>query len=72
MSSLLKNPLEVGETIEKLSEDDLHARRVQSLTNGVVGVLLHDVVLSIHAIGRAYAHALGRRFPPWSSFTREA
>src|SRR5262245_61249874 len=33
---------------------DLHALRVLSLTNGVVG-LLNAAVLSIHAIGQAYA-----------------
>lgn len=59
MSSLLKNPLRVGETIEGLFENDLHAKRVESIANGVVGVL-HAAVLSIHAIGRAYAHAVGR------------
>lgn len=59
MSSLLKNPLRVGETIEELFENDLHAKRVESIANGVVGVL-HAAVLSIHAIGRAYAHAVGR------------
>ena len=56
MSSFVKNPLKVGETIEKIFEDDLHARRVMSLANGVVGVL-DAAVLSIHAIGRGYAHA---------------
>lgn len=59
MSSLLKNPLRVGETIEELFENDLHAKRVESLANGTVGVL-HAAKLSIHAIGRAYAHAVGR------------
>jgi hypothetical protein len=59
MPSLLKNPLRVGETIEELFENDLHAKRVESIANGVVGVL-HAAVLSIHAIGRAYAHARGR------------
>jgi hypothetical protein len=59
MTSLLKNPLRVGETIEGLFENDLHAKRVESVANGVVGVL-HAAVLSIHAIGRAYAHAVGR------------
>jgi len=59
MSSLLKNPLRVAETIEELFENDLHAKRVESIANGVVGVL-HAAVLSIHAIGRAYAHAVGR------------
>jgi hypothetical protein len=56
MSSFVKNPLKVGETIEKIFEDDLHARRVMSLANGVVRVL-DAAVLSIHAIGRGYAHA---------------
>lgn len=56
MSSFVKNPQKVAETIEKIFEDDLHARRVVSLANGVVGVL-DAAVLSIHAIGRGYAHA---------------
>lgn len=54
--SFVKNPLKVAETIEQIFEDDLHARRVLSLANGVVGVL-DAAVLSIHAIGRGYAHA---------------
>jgi len=54
-----EHPLRVGETIEKLFENDLHAKRVESIANGVVGVV-HAAVLSIHAIGRAYAHAVGR------------
>ena len=58
MSSFVKNPLKVAETIEKIFEDDLHARRVLSLANGVVGVL-DAAALSIHAIGRGYAHATG-------------
>ena len=36
----------------------LHSGHVLSIANGVVGVL-HAAVLSIHAIGRAYAHAVG-------------
>ena len=59
MSTFVKNPLRVAETIEKIFEDDLHARRVLSLANGVVGVL-DAAVLSIHAIGRGYAHATGK------------
>ncbi len=59
MSSLLRNPLRVRETVEELFENDVHAKRVESIANGVVGVL-HAAVLSIHAIGRAYAHAKGR------------
>lgn len=34
--------------------EDLHAKRVQSLANGVVGVL-YAAMLGIHAIGQAYA-----------------
>lgn len=56
MSSFVKNPLKVAETIEEIFGDDLHAMRVLSLANGVVGVL-DTAVLSIHAIGRGYAHA---------------
>lgn len=52
ISSFVRNPLKAAETIEQIFEDDLHARRVRSLANGVVGVL-DAAVLSIHAIGRA-------------------
>jgi hypothetical protein len=58
ISSFVRNPLKVAETIEQIFEDDLHARRVQSLANGVVGVL-DAAALSVHAIGRGYAHAIG-------------
>ena len=37
-----------------LFEEDLHAKRVESLANGVAGVL-NAALLSIHAIGQAYA-----------------
>jgi hypothetical protein len=54
MSNFVKNPLRVAETIAQIFGDDLHAKRVLSLANGVVGTV--DVaVLSIHAIGRGYA-----------------
>ena len=53
---LREEPPEVAETIDKIFGDDLHALRVLSIANGVVGVL-HAAVLSIHAIGRGYAHA---------------
>ncbi|NJN00386.1 MAG: IS4 family transposase [Aquincola sp.] len=58
VSRVLKDPLQVAKTIDKLFGDDLHTLRVLSLANGVVGVL-HAAVLSIHAIGRAYASATG-------------
>lgn len=40
--------------VKKVFEEDMHAARVLSLGNGVVGVL-HAAVLAIHAIGHAYA-----------------
>lgn len=52
------DPLKVAKTIEKVFGDDLHTLRVLSLANGVIGVL-HAAVLSIHAIGRAYADVIG-------------
>ena len=58
VSRVLKDPLQVAKTIDQLFGDDLHALRVLSLANGVVGVL-HAAVLSIHAIGRGYAQAVG-------------
>lgn len=45
---------ETRQFIDKVFGSDLHALRVLSLANGVVG-LLHAAVLSIHAIGQAYA-----------------
>lgn len=42
------------ELMEKVLGDDVHARRVLSLANGVAGVLA-AATLSIHAIGQAYA-----------------
>jgi hypothetical protein len=39
MSRFVRNPLKVAETVEKIFEDDLHARRVLSLANGVVGTI---------------------------------
>ena len=41
--------------VDRVFGADMHALRVLSLANGVVGVL-HSAVLSIHAIGQAYAH----------------
>src|SRR6266568_3088690 len=42
------------EFLDKLLGDDIHAKRVLSLANGVAGIL-SGAVLSIHAIGQAYA-----------------
>jgi Transposase DDE domain len=39
---------------EVLFDDDLHAKRVESLANGVAGVL-NAAMMTIHAIGQAYA-----------------
>jgi len=59
MSSFVKNPLQTAETIERIFGDDLHAMRVLSLANSVVGTV-DAAVLSIHAIGRGYAHAANK------------
>jgi hypothetical protein len=57
--SFVKNPLRVAETVDQIFGDDLHARRVQSLANGVVGTV-DAAVMSIHAIGRGYAQSAGK------------
>jgi hypothetical protein len=46
------------ELMAELVGEDLHALRVLSLANGVAGVLV-AAVLSIHAIGQAYAQLAG-------------
>jgi hypothetical protein len=48
------DPAYVTAFIQNLFSDDMHAARVLSLANGVVGVL-HAAALAIHAIGQAYA-----------------
>lgn len=54
MSEFVRDPLQVATTVAEIFGDDLHARRVLSLANGVVGTI-DAAVLSIHAIGRGYA-----------------
>ena len=44
----------VGGLMNELFGDDLHAKRLESLTNSVAGVL-HAASLAIHAIGAGYA-----------------
>jgi hypothetical protein len=56
-----RNVITVTETravIERMVGDDLHAKRVVSVTNAVVGVV-HAASLSIHAIGLGLAEARG-------------
>jgi Transposase DDE domain len=50
------DPKYIQTFVENLFGNDLHAMRVLSLANGVVGVL-HAAMLAIHAIGQAYAKA---------------
>jgi len=52
------NPLKTAETLERILGDDVHARRVLSLANGVVGVL-HAATLAVTAIGKAYSEVIG-------------
>src|SRR5690348_1881274 len=54
MSEFVRDPMQVAKTVGQIFGDDLHARRVLSLANGVVGTI-DAAVLSIHAIGRGYA-----------------
>lgn len=54
MSSFEQDPLRIAERVNQIFGDDLHARRVLSLTKGVAGTVT-AAVLSIHAIGRGYA-----------------
>jgi hypothetical protein len=44
--------------VSEIFADDLHAQRVLSVANGVVGVI-HAAALSIHAIGHGLAQAEG-------------
>jgi hypothetical protein len=48
------DPAAVHQFVDELLGEDLHAKRVLSLANGVVGVL-HTASLAIHAIGEALA-----------------
>ena len=54
MSSFEQDPLRIAERVDQIFGDDLHARRVLSLANGVAGTV-NAALLSIHAIGRGYA-----------------
>jgi hypothetical protein len=44
--------------VKNVFGDDMHALRVLSLSNGVIGVV-HAAALAIHAIGQAYARVAG-------------
>jgi hypothetical protein len=54
MTDFVRDPLQIAKTVQQIFGDDLHAMRVLSLANGVVGTV-DAAVLSIHAIGRGYA-----------------
>lgn len=49
---------DVFKSAEEIFEDDLHRRRILSLSHGVLGVL-HAASLAIHAIGQGLAQARG-------------
>lgn len=49
-------PARVHEFVESLFEEDMHAKRVLSLGNGVLGVM-YAASLSVHAIGQGLARA---------------
>ena len=48
----------VSEFVSSLISEDMHAKRVQSLASGVIGVV-HSASLCIHAIGRGLAAVRG-------------
>jgi hypothetical protein len=48
------DPTYARNLVKQVFSDDMHAARVLSLGNGVIGVL-HAAVLAVHAIGQAYA-----------------
>ena len=52
------SPTRVREVVSEILSDDVHATRVLSFANGVVGVL-HAAALGIHAIGQGLASAMG-------------
>lgn len=52
------SPERVHEFVADLLGDDVHATRVLSFANGVVGVI-HSAALGIHVIGRGFADAMG-------------
>jgi hypothetical protein len=52
------SPEEVHAFVDELLGDDVHATRVLSFANGVVGVM-HAAALGIHVIGRGLADAMG-------------
>ena len=52
------SPERVHEFVSDVLGDDVHAKRVLSLSAGVVGVL-HSAALGVHAIGRGLSDALG-------------
>lgn len=51
------DPASVHQFVEDLVGEDLHAQRVLSLANGVVGVL-HAATLAVHAIGEGLSAAM--------------
>lgn len=51
-------PRHVKQFVEQLVGEDLHAKRVLSLSNGVVGVI-HAAALAVHFIGEGLSAAMG-------------
>ena len=51
-------PRQVKQFVEQVVGEDLHAKRVLSLSNGVVGVI-HAAALAVHFIGEGLSAAMG-------------
>ena len=58
MTATAIDETKVLKLLTELFEEDLHARRILSLSNATLGVV-HAGSLGIHAIGRAFAAARG-------------
>lgn len=52
------HPRDIENFVRSICEDDIHAKRVMSLANAVVGVVVSGT-LAVHAIGRGLAAAKG-------------
>lgn len=58
MSTRLAEVQKVHEFVEEIVAEDMHAKRVLSVSNAVTG-LVHNAVLAVHAIGLGLAQAKG-------------
>jgi hypothetical protein len=58
MRGVTVNRSDIAAFLDELFEDDVHAKRVRSLSDATLGVV-NSVSLAVHAIGQGLAHAQG-------------